>query len=164
VQLHERRFPKARAYLSPQMTYKLYPLLKGGGVFCSPSENRRAAGKGVNCGFVRYLFHISYFAVTIGCAVVFMSVTQFGSGASLAAGSFIAWVGGCGARGSLYGTTGQKIIGALLGSVAIIGGLFLAYWGESMVVLLDIGFPAPLWALIGAVIGFVFVGRRDAAI
>lgn len=93
-----------------------------------------------------------------------MSVTQFGSGVSLVAGSFIAWVGGSGARGSLYGTTGQKVAGAILGSTAIIAGVFVAYWGEAMVVLVDIGIPAPFWALIGAVIGFVFVGRRDAGV
>ena len=91
-----------------------------------------------------------------------MSVTQFGSGGSLVAGSYIAWVGGSGARGSFYGTTRQKIAGAILGSIAIIGGLFLAYWGKAMVVLFDIEIPAPFWALIGAAIGFVFAGRRDA--
>ena len=93
-----------------------------------------------------------------------MTVTQFGSGASLLAGSFIAWVGGSGARGSLYGTTGQKIVGAILGSVAVIGGLLLAYWGKAVVVILDIGIPAPLWALIGALIGFIFMIRRDAGL
>ena len=93
-----------------------------------------------------------------------MSVTQFGAGASLLAGGFIAWVGGSCARGSFYGTTGQKIAGAILGSIALIGGMFLAYWGEALVVLFDIGIPAPFWALIGGVIGFVFVARRDSGV
>lgn len=93
-----------------------------------------------------------------------MSVTQFGSGASLLAGSFLAWVGGSGARGSFYSTTGRKVAGAILGSIALISGMFLAYWGEAMVVLFDIGIPAPFWALIGGVIGFVFVGRRDSGV
>ena len=93
-----------------------------------------------------------------------ISVTQFGSGASLVAGSFIAWVGGSGARRSFYGTTGRKVAGAILGSIALISGMFLAYWGEAMVVLFDMRIPAPFWALIGGVIGFVFVARRDSGV
>ena len=93
-----------------------------------------------------------------------ISVTQFGSGASLLAGSFIAWVGGSGARGSFYSTTGRKVAGAILGSIALLSGMLLAYWGEAMVVLLDIGIPAPFWALIGGGIGFVFTARKNVAI
>ena len=89
---------------------------------------------------------------------------QVAAGASLLVASFIAWVGGTGARGMLYGDTGQKIVGLLIGIVSIYLASLLANWGQAMVVLFDIGFPAPLWVLIGAAIGFVFTGRRDVGV
>ena len=81
---------------------------------------------------------------------------------SLLAGSFIAWVGGSSARGLLYGDVGHKISGVIMAIIAIYLASLLANWGQATVTLFDVGFTAPLWVLIGAAIGFVFVRRRDA--
>jgi hypothetical protein len=129
-----------------------------------PTQNGQDAENDIYCGFVRSLFHLSYFTITIVVAVIVMSVGQFGSGASLLAGSFLAWFGGSVARGLLYGTSGQKIIGMIMGIIADYFALLLANWGQATVTLFNIGFSAPLWVLVGAAIGFVFAGRRDVGV
>ena len=113
---------------------------------------------------MRYVLILSYLVVAVGVSVVIMIDGQFGSGASLMAASVIALFGASGARGSLYGSWGQKIVGVILGVIAVVIASLIANWGQATVVIFNVGFPAPLWVLIGALIGFVFTSRRDAEI
>jgi hypothetical protein len=117
---------------------------------------------------MRYYFHLAYWTIVItSCVMYFLNSDLFFSTWSLLSGFFaplITWACGSGIKGSLYGSTGQKITGIILGVIGLIVCMIWIYNTGWLVIFSGYQINGITWLLIGFLIGFIFTAKKDAVI
>ena len=111
-----------------------------------------------------YIFHFIYFViVVITCVTSYLnSDPSIGLICSGFFAPLIAWFSGSGLRGSLYGTSGQKIFGIILGIIGFILSSIWIYFTGWWIAIYDLYIDGNTWVLIGFLIGIIFTSKKDA--
>ena len=106
--------------------------------------------------YIQYIYIL--LVLITGISAFFNS--SFGIALSGIIAPIIAWAGGSGLRGSLYGEIKQKIFGIIFGIVFLSISTFwinkTGYW----VYFFDVGLSGNLWVLIGFLVGLIFTTKN----
>tara|TARA_B100000242_G_scaffold208438_1_gene151378 strand:- start:230 stop:583 length:354 start_codon:yes stop_codon:yes gene_type:complete len=106
--------------------------------------------------YVQYIYII--LALVSGISAFFNTSISIAVSGLIA--PLIAWAGGSGLRGSLYGNSKQKLFGIIFGIIFLLLSSFWVNKTGYIVFLFDITLSGNLWVLIGFIVGLIFTTKK----
>ena len=106
----------------------------------------------------------AYFVLVVITFISSLGSTSIGVALSGLLAPFICCFGGCGMKGSWYGSPEQRVAGTILGIIFLAGGALWLYATGFRVGLFQVDIQGPIWGLIGFFICLLCTTRKDAVV